>query len=159
MSRKPITAERQQEYQTRFNEKHPGKKAEWNKAWIQNNRDRYNASKFIYREKCKREAMLRYSNGEIKCAKCGFKNIDALCLDHINDNGAEHRKELGISSRNGGAGINTYEGLKRAGWPDGLQVLCFNCNQIKEMERKRRIRLQNKWYSERVNGQDDQNPL
>lgn len=150
-----VPTEKQQEYQARFHEAHPGKKAAWNKAWIENNRDRYNASKFIYREKLKREAILRYGNGEIKCARCGFENIDALCLDHINDNGAEHRKELSISSRGNSGGINTYEGLKRAGWPDGLQVLCFNCNQIKEMERKRDLRMQNKWYAERVGVVDD----
>ncbi len=31
-----------------------------------------------------------------------------------------------------------YTWLKAHDYPDGFQVLCFNCNQIKEMIRRKR---------------------
>lgn len=121
-------------------------KAAWNKKWIQDNRQRYNASKYKYRESLKLEVLAYYGKGAIACNYCGFNNIDALCLDHIADNGADHRRELGISGRGNKSGTNTYEALKGAGMPDGLQILCANCNMIKELQRKRDKRLQNPFY-------------
>ena len=135
------------EYHRQYREANREKRRRWNREWIERNRERYNASKYVYRDGLKADAMKRYSvNGKIECAICGFDDIDCLCLDHIDDNGAEHRKELGISSRGGRAGVSTYAALKRAGWPDGLQVLCANCNQKKELERKRQERMKNRHY-------------
>jgi len=50
------------------------------------------------------------------------------------------RKKYKISGRGYGAGQNTYEAVKRLGFPPGLQVLCANCNLKKEIERKRKER-------------------
>ena len=73
--------------------------------------------------------------------KCGFSaDLDALCLDHIADDGQAHRKTLGVggmTSKGNRAGTTMYERIKALGWIDGLQVLCFNCNAIKELRRKR----------------------
>lgn len=136
------------DYHRAYRDEHRENRRKWNRDWIRNNRERYNASKYAYRDRIKVQALLRYSNGTMRCARCGFGNQDALCLDHIDDNGAEHRKELKISCRGSeGAGTNTYEALKREGWPDGLQVLCANCNLIKEMERRRGVRMTNKYYA------------
>lgn len=136
----PITdKEKHKIYQQKYKGK-PGikeKYRELNKQWIARNRAQYNKAKSEYRFRLKYSAISHYSNGSMCCAHCGYsENIDALCLDHINNNGAEHRKELGCSSR-GCAGTTIYERLKAKGWMDGLQVLCFNCNTIKELERKR----------------------
>lgn len=125
-------------------------KAAWNKAWIAANRDRYNASKYRYRDRLKFEVLKHYGNGTVVCVECGFSDINALCLDHINNDGAAHRKQLGISGRNSGPGLRTYEALKMAGLPVGLQILCANCNMIKELQRKRAKRLQNPFYADRA---------
>lgn len=54
-----------------------------------------------------------------------------LTLDHIDNDGGEFRKkELG---RRTAAGIHTYRWLKRNGYPDGIQVLCMNCQHGKRM--------------------------
>lgn len=90
-----------------------------------------------------------YSDDDIKCAKCGETDIDVLNLDHIKNDGAEHRKRAGISGRNT-TGMNTYEAIARDNFPDGLQVLCANCNLKKEIERKRKKRLSNPFYAKRV---------
>ena len=132
--------EKAREYQQRYKAK-PGvaeKYKELNKAWIAKNRERYNQAKSEYRFKLKVAAIDHYSGGKRCCNLCGFDaDFDALCLDHINDDGAEHRRELGISSRNNVSGTTIYERLKAKGWMDGLQVLCANCNMVKELRRKR----------------------
>lgn len=70
------------------------------------------------------DALIHYSNGDLKCACCDEKAIEFLCLDHADNSGARHRKELGK--------LNIYRWLKRMNYPDmPLRVLCFNCNQAR----------------------------
>ena len=135
------------EYHREYRDKNRELRRKWNRDWIAKNRERYNASKYIYRDKIKMEGLSIYSNGEIKCKQCGETDIDVLCLDHIENNGADHRKELGIAAR-GRNGSNTYETLKKAGWPPGLQVLCANCNMRKQQQLlKGNSRLKNRYYT------------
>jgi 5-methylcytosine-specific restriction endonuclease McrA len=62
-----------------------------------------------------------------QCKMCGRdKN---LVLDHINENGNEHRKELGIPS-----GWMFYRWVVKNGYPDDLQTLCRKCNRSKTLE-------------------------
>ncbi len=64
--------------------------------------------------------------GDGTCACCGESEIVFLTLDHVNDDGAEHRRELTAQGRQvGGAGF--YRDLERDGYPEGFQVLCMNC--------------------------------
>jgi hypothetical protein len=139
-----MTPDERREYNRQWNEAHPEYHAtyreenrELRRKW---NRERYNASKWAYRERTKLAALAHYGNGVVACVLCGFSNPDALCLDHINDDGAEHRRANGIAGRGSGAGMTTYEKLKVLGWPAGMQTLCHNCNWIKEAERRRRER-------------------
>lgn len=59
-----------------------------------------------------------------------YTTLDALSIDHINNNGAEHRKE--ISKGN----TNIYSWLKKNNFPEGFQTLCMNCQFIKRMKYK-----------------------
>lgn len=77
--------------------------------------------------KLKFETMLKYSvNGEIKCScpNCNVNDIDILCIDHIDNNGAEHRKKEELKG-----GKDMYRWLKRNNYPTGFRILCNNCNQ------------------------------
>lgn len=130
-------AEKRRIYAQRYKEKNRELYARLNREWIDRNRERYNQAKSEYRFKLKREAIRHYSGGTMCCAECGFSGFDALCLDHIEHNGAAHRKELGCGGRGMSAGTTMYERLKALGWLPGLQVLCANCNTIKEITRKR----------------------
>lgn len=56
-----------------------------------------------------------------KCACCGESNPIFLSIDHINNDGADHRREIG------GGGPIIYRWLKKHNWPLGFQVLCYNC--------------------------------
>jgi hypothetical protein len=141
-------------YSREYVKNHPEAKAKkllYQQIWrkTDNGRKRLSASKYKYRDKLKERVLLHYGNGKIECAYCGFDNIDALCIDHINNDGAEHRKKAGISSRGGVSGFSTFAALLRDKMPEGLQVLCANCNMIKELKRKREKRLQNPFYNKK----------
>lgn len=60
-----------------------------------------------------------------KCACCGINTHEFLTIDHVNGDGAAHRKENGISS---GRSFKLYRLLTNQGFPPGFRVLCFNCN-------------------------------
>ncbi len=83
-----------------------------------------------YRER-KVEVLTHYGNGVCACVKCGFDDIRALSIDHIDGGGLEHRRSLGITS-----GGNFYLWLKRNVFPTGYQTLCMNCQYIKRSENK-----------------------
>lgn len=55
------------------------------------------------------------------CKCCGETNIEFLEMDHIENNGNEHRKKDKKS-------CNLYSWLKSNNYPKGFQVLCCNCN-------------------------------
>lgn len=75
-----------------------------------------------YRLKLKAEVIDHY--GGI-CACCGEDELIFLTIDHINNDGAEHRRQI---SQWGGGGGPTYRWLRDNDYPDGFQVLCANCN-------------------------------
>lgn len=67
-----------------------------------------------------------------KCACCGEAEILFLTLDHIHNNGAEHRREIGPgNSKKGTNGIGFYRWVVQNNYPDFLQTLCSNCNHGK----------------------------
>jgi hypothetical protein len=60
------------------------------------------------------------------CACCGETEKAFLTLDHINNDGNEHRKK--VAGRTSGAGVWTYMWAIKNGFPPVFQVLCMNCN-------------------------------
>lgn len=84
-----------------------------------------------YNQNLKYEVLLHYSTtGELSC-QCGEKRPETLTLDHIHNNGGEDRKKNGQSS------YGLYLRLRKAGYPEGYQTLCRNCNWMKHIENKR----------------------
>jgi hypothetical protein len=67
-----------------------------------------------------------------RCMKCGFSDLRALSLDHVDAGGNKHKEELekkyGITKAS-----QWYGWLKDNGYPQEprLQVLCMNCQWIK----------------------------
>jgi len=90
------------------------------------NKKRISELRKINRQKIREETISHYSNGLKKCACCGEKEIKFLAIDHMDNNGAKHRKELG-----GRGGEVMYKSLKKLNYPPGYQVLCHNCNMAK----------------------------
>jgi hypothetical protein len=81
-----------------------------------------------YRRKLKLQILCYYSNSlSPTCAHCSFSDIRALSVDHIDNNGAEHRQTV-IRDR---ASHALHRWLKKNNYPTGFQVLCMNCQLIK----------------------------
>lgn len=82
-----------------------------------------------YQQKLKLDTFQAYhrGSGPPACIRCG--RTDRLCLDHVNDDGPEHLKALGLCT--GGSAF--YAALRRLDWPNDppLQILCGSCNTKK----------------------------
>lgn len=70
------------------------------------------------RRKKIKQIVVEHYGGE--CACCGEKEVAFLTVDHINNDGAEHRKEVKHT--------RMYVWLRQNGYPPGYQILCWNCN-------------------------------
>ena len=79
--------------------------------------------------KLKLEVLRKYSNSCVPyCHCCGNSILEFLVIDHINGDGAKHRREIaGKNSRSCG-GTAFYRWLKNHNFPVGFRVLCQNCN-------------------------------
>lgn len=108
------------------------------RKWYRQNAHLVSAQGAIKTRDIKLGILKHYSQGRMACARCGYNNPDALFLDHIDHNGGEQRKQL-FGSVNGG-GTRFYIWLFKEGLPPGFQVLCANCNWLKEIERRRDAR-------------------
>ncbi len=73
----------------------------------------------------KSSVLTHYGGGKCACVKCGFSDIRALSIDHIEGNGTAHRKTL----KRGG--LSFYKWLVDNKLPEGYQTLCMNCQFIK----------------------------
>jgi len=108
------------------------------KKWRQNNKDRYNQLKNKWqhdnRDKCnqlQREERRQLRDEVIdayggKCACCDETRKEFLTIDHIDGDGAKQKREIGVAGSTG-----LYYWLRQNDYPEGFQVLCFNCNMGK----------------------------
>ena len=108
-------------------------------AWYYKNKERLRPIKIMRernrRDRIKQEVLSHYSNSNHpSCVRCGFDDIRALTIDHINENGSEQRKYLS-PAQHGGARF--YKWLKDNEYPAGYQTLCMNCQFIKRIEHNR----------------------
>ena len=72
--------------------------------------------------KLRLKALIHYGGNPPKCNCCGESEIKFLSFDHINGGGNKERNE---TSR----WIGQY--LRQMNYPEGFQVLCYNCNLSK----------------------------
>ena len=76
-------------------------------------------------------ALLAYGG---KCTICNEERVGCLHLDHINNDGAEHRASIGLKTTKGGYRFYKWvvDQIAEIGCPpSGLQVLCANCHALK----------------------------
>lgn len=78
----------------------------------------------------KQEVINKYGG---KCNNCNINDLDVLTIDHLNNNGHQHRKEIN----------NIYRWLKNNSYPDGYTTLCFNCNCSKMFYKNNKYKLKN----------------
>jgi len=117
-------------YSAEYRRLHPNYKRDYDLR----TRDHKRLQSHRYQLRVKHEVLGHYSDGKIVCAWCGFKDDRALSIDHIADDGAEHR--LAVLGTKRHAGITFYQWLRKNHFPPGYQVLCMNCQFIKALNVK-----------------------
>lgn len=94
--------------------------AAWHKANRAHSQEIKNDSQRRLRAEAKKLAFDHYGN---KCACCGETELVFLQIDHVNNDGAVHRKGSG-----GLRGASICQWLIKKNFPEGFQILCRNCN-------------------------------
>lgn len=82
--------------------------------------DAYNKERV---KKLKLEIFTHYSGNPPVCQCCGETTFEFLSIDHIKNDGAEHRRNF--------EGAKILGWIKNSGFPPIFQVLCRNCNWAK----------------------------
>lgn len=110
------------------------KRNEYARQWRLNNKDKFKASQKRAYDNMRLDVLQHYSDNEVpECACCGESEILFLHLDHINGDGADHRRELESELGYYPGGNNLPYWLKKNNYPGGFQVLCANCNLGKRL--------------------------
>ena len=97
--------------------------------WIKNkNKPEVRNKRRIYADSIREKVLKYYGN---KCVKCGYdEDIRALDVDHVLNDGAWHRSEVGKSS------YAVLLWIIRNNYPATFQLLCANCNRLKYLDYK-----------------------
>lgn len=93
------------------------------KAYRVKNQERISASQRAREIRFKTKVIEAYGG---RCVCCGETEYAFLTFDHVNDDGAEHRK----SRKKYSTHLARWAALN--GYPKSLQLLCANCNMAKQ---------------------------
>jgi len=107
------------EYLREYRKKYPERTKEYDRISKEKNSETIKLKKNIRNVRRRMEILNAYGN---KCACCGESNYEFLGIDHINNNGSQHRKEIGRG---------LYDFLIKNNFPSEFQILCHNCNFAK----------------------------
>jgi len=104
----------------------------YNRAYYQTYERRKELSKSWNRAANQRRRHEVFRHYGLACAVCGEDDFDVLTIDHINNDGAAHRRAIArMSGTRGPGGSRIYCWLKKNSFPPGFQTLCQNCNVAK----------------------------
>ena len=124
------------EYQRNYNKINREKRAEQGRRYRERMMEkdpdwRYNHAKRILSwAKNNRKFLINLLGN--KCVRCGFNDVRALQIDHINGGGYKELKEKFVGAQ---TMYNYYKNHPEEA-NEKLQILCANCNWIKRSESK-----------------------
>lgn len=110
----------QRDNKFRYNDNH----GEWRERNRLSNRETVCKATMRYHGRTRKKALEVVSGKsieDIKCVQCGFSDIRALQIDHINGGGGKHFKKRGS--------VKYYKDMLVQS--EDYQILCANCNWIK----------------------------
>lgn len=87
--------------------------------WLKDNPDKAREMRKRRNDQVRDEVLAHYGT---TCSCCGEAERRFLTIDHVHNDGAEHRAIFGTG------GSNLYYWLRRNNYPPGFQTLCWNCN-------------------------------
>ena len=106
------------DYQSAYRTKHDEKLRTYHAEKYERNKPQINSAAKRHYRKLQTDVFFHYGN---QCACCGEKEFSFLTLDHKNNDGADHRRKIGI-------GHVFYRWIIDNNYPDSIQLLCNNCN-------------------------------
>ena len=110
-------------YMKKYRKKNKKKLNAQSKKYYENNIGEISEYRKNKNSDLKREILSHYCTSEkLECACCKENIFEFLTINHINGGGVQHRKSLKLY------GANLYYWLKNNKYPNGYNVLCFNCN-------------------------------
>jgi|SRR3990167_8177910 len=136
--RQDADPEKYKTYQKENYQEHREARVAQSRKWREHNREYHRSQSRKYaqehkseishklkekRRKLKQSVLDAYGG---KCACCNETTYEFLTLDHINGDGAAHRRSLGLKQQ--GETSKLYQTLFDTGFPSGFRILCFNCN-------------------------------
>jgi hypothetical protein len=128
-----LNKDRIHKLQKEYNATHREQSNERSRRWRRRHKDQVN--EIQRRDNTRVKLKLMNLLGGCQCRRCGFSDIRALQIDHINGKGKQLRIKLTGSNRMNRLVFYYYlrdpEMAKRE-----LQVLCANCNWIKRHENR-----------------------
>ena len=110
---KPKMNEKQKKYMREYYREYRKQNPAWDAYKKEYNFNRYWQAKLL--------VMTHYGK---KCVTCGEEKLQKLSIDHINNDGGDHRRKLNMKC----GGYNFYLWLIKNDFPSGFQTLCISCN-------------------------------
>jgi hypothetical protein len=107
--------------------------ARHHQKWVVENRDDFREMQREHRFDVRKE-ILDHLGGQ-RCVRCGFDDWRALCVDHINSDGRTDEKVPGKSNNPWTFKIALRDPVYRAAALLKYQVLCCNCNRLKQFDK------------------------
>ena len=111
-----------------YSKNNKDKISEKKKEYYKNNKKKCIENSKKYNKKYRKVVINHYTKGKNTCMwyeGCDITDPDMLAIDHINNDGAEHRRKVG------GSGNIVVKWLIKNNFPLGFQILCCNHNQKK----------------------------
>jgi len=115
------TVEEVKKYQKNYYQRNKEYLNARSRKWRTENKEKAKENGRNRRKRIRMEVMSYYGGSPPKCVCCGEQHIEFLTIDHVNGN----------KLKNFGEGSNLYYWLRKNDFPEGFQVLCFNCNCAK----------------------------
>lgn len=114
--------EKRKEYQKLYRRRpeEKAKRAERSKQERLEDPSRIQKNIKAYKVRLKAEVFAAYGN-KCSCPGCNIADPRFLTLDHVNNDGAQHRKKVK-------SGTQVLLWAKRNNFPPSLRLMCWNCN-------------------------------
>jgi hypothetical protein len=131
--------DRLKEYAEEYRRTHKKQIARTISQWKQKNQRRYTMRERERQLSIKLDVLSHYGpHGVLQCTwpGCEVTDIDMLSLDHVNNDGAEHRRNL-FGKKQGNSG-GLYGWVRSHEYPPEFQTLCMNHQWKKENLRRRK---------------------
>lgn len=78
-----------------------------------------------------------------RCTICGEHRYEFLAIDHINNDGAAHKRSLGNKDSS-----SVLRDIIKNNYPNTYQILCHNCNASKQYYKRNPILLERTQYEQ-----------